>query len=122
MRRYGVMASEENGTGTTYQWDAGEVEAGRYEIGISQPIYSISLEVGPETSHVQLEIPPPGTVIVRAVMKLIFLTSFFPLLAWNCARIPRTSCFRSFLFSAMIGLPSWVAFHGIPNHGAAMGS
>lgn len=51
-----------------FSWDAGLVQAGRYELNVDPPEYSISVEVPPEgLTDVRIEVPPPEEVIVRII-------------------------------------------------------
>lgn len=51
-----------------FSWDAGLVQAGRYELNVDPPEYSISIKVPPEgLTDVRIEVPPPEEVIVRII-------------------------------------------------------
>jgi hypothetical protein len=51
-----------------FEWRIGPVQAGRYELGLFEPCFSIGVELPPgDTTGIELRVPPPVDLLVRVV-------------------------------------------------------
>jgi hypothetical protein len=83
----GEAMTRVEGSPNTFRWSAGAVQPGRYEIGLYEPPFSVSLAVGPTGERdARVVVPPPCEVFVRCVDDETGADIDVEDLHWSCRR------------------------------------